>query len=213
MMACGGKRGVGEGTPPGQSTNDIGGFDQTELGEEPYGDGGVPLGDAGLLETAPVIFRMVNTSDIDLVFSIDHGWQPNVLPFYGVKPNAVSIIPFPKHCTAACDAEELCPVCEEPTKPKEVREAEQRVIVPPGESYDLPWDGEEFIYQRTGPKRRGCECYTKAPAPPQEYTVRACGLRLTTTPKQPSKLQCVDAPMTLPFEGQQIIEFQFPKAP
>jgi hypothetical protein len=172
------------------------------------------------LPPSGIIFVMNNTHSDELVFNTDRGWGANILAFSGKPPKAVSIIPFAKYCTSACDAsaEELCPFCPEPEKLKDIRESQHLEHIAAGASLEVPWDGKVRVYEKTrgvrdGKKRR-CECYRVQDAVAGTYQVRACGLRLTKSAKERSQLQCVDATMALPAQGQRI-EFRFdaPKPP
>lgn len=162
---------------------------------------------------APVTFRLVNRADEDLVFSIEKGWQTSFIAFSGKPPKAKPIIMFPKFCTASCDAaaEEVCPVCEAPEKVDEVKAAEQRQVVAPGASLDVPWDGQVFVYEKTrGANRQRCECYRTEEVPPETYTVKVCGLRLTKSAAKSTKLQCAETTMTVPADEPQVITVEFP---
>ncbi|MEM9493768.1 MAG: hypothetical protein AAGC55_31770, partial [Myxococcota bacterium] len=86
-------------------------------------------------------------------------------------------------------------------------------IVAPGASYDVPWDGQVYVYKKTRGSRDGkrvrCECFDKEPVPDETYTVRACGLRLTKSAKKSTRLQCVEGSMSFPATGPQVIELDF----
>ncbi len=162
-----------------------------------------------------VIFRLRNTSDKELVFSLDKGWQPILFAFSGKPPKAKSLLMFPTHCTASCgtQADSRCPYCPEPVKVRDIKKAEKREIVAPGAFIDVPWNGEAYVYQKTKGKRRArtvrCQCYNKRSPEPAVYTVRACGLRLTDSAKHSSKYQCESTEMSLPDQTGQIIEIEF----
>jgi len=179
---------------------------------EPDADGGTAAPPAS---SDPFTFVIKNSASDDLVFSMDKGWQPNIFGFSGKPPKAVSIIMFPKFCSAACDAPEegRCPYCPEPERVRDIRKAEKRKVVSAGQTLEVPWDGKVFGYQRTKGTRKGrtkrCECYKKQDAPAATYTVRVCGLRVTKSAKQRSRLQCEDASMTLPSDEPQRIELEF----
>ena len=138
-------------------------------------------------EEAPplVTFKLKNSAQEDLVFSLDRGWQPVIFAFSGEPPNAMAIVMFAKFCTAACDAadENICPYCPQPERVKDIRAAEKRELVAPGASLEVPWDGQVHVYEKASGVQEGtpvtCECYKKAPVPPETYKVRACGLRIT----------------------------------
>jgi hypothetical protein len=166
---------------------------------------------------AAVTFVLHNTHpEQDLVFSLDRGWQPVIFAFSGEPPNAVPIIMFSKHCTASCEeeGEALCPSCPEPTDFRDIAAAQIREVVAPGESLEVEWDAEVFLYSDTRGTRNGrrvaCECFDKEPVPEETYTVRACGFRVTTEPNRPSTYQCVDAEMTFPADGPLVIDLEFP---
>jgi hypothetical protein len=166
---------------------------------------------------AAVTFVLHNTHpDQDLVFSLDRGWQPVIFAFSGEPPNATPIIMFPKHCTTTCDeAEEaICPSCPEPTDFRDIAASQVREVVAPGETFEVEWDAEVFVYSDTRGTRNGrrvaCECHEKEPVPEETYTVRACGFRVSTEPNRPSTYQCVDAEMTFPADGPMVVELEFP---
>ena len=173
-------------------------------------------GDVAVGEQPPVTFRLKNSAADELVFSLDRGWQPVIFGFSGKPPNAKAIVMFPKFCTAACDVAETerCPSCPQPEKVKDIRAAEKREVVAPGSKLDVPWDGQIFVYKETRAKQDGrkttCECHTREPVPPETYTVRACGLRLTKVAAKSTKLQCVEGKMTFPASGPQVVELDFP---
>jgi hypothetical protein len=152
-----------------------------------------------------------NSHDVDLAFNMDYGWQPNLFAYTGKPPRAVSILMFPKFCTASCEAssEERCPVCEQPEKASDVLAAQKLERVAPGEELEVPWDGQVFLYQKTKARKARCECHRTEPAPEGTYTVKACGLRLTTTAEERSRLQCVEGEMTLPAEEPLRVELDF----
>jgi hypothetical protein len=181
--------------------------------------------DAGVPDAEPpapppaVMFELHNAGTDELVFSLDLGWQPVLFAFSGKPPKATSILMFAKHCTAACEVDEAdrCPHCPRPEGAKKQREAAVREVVAPGETLEVPWDAEVFVYEKTRGTRNDravrCECYTKEPVLPETYTVRACGLRLTTQASTASKLQCADATMTVPSDEPQVVRLEFPAPP
>jgi hypothetical protein len=217
--ACGGTQDsvastpVGEGGSSSAATNAPDETDEGSAGER---------GEASKQNTAAkavpaVTFRLKNSAKDELVFSLDKGWQPVIFAFSGKPPKATPILMFPKFCTAACDLDEAdrCPYCAEPEKVKDIKAAEKREVVAPGASLDVPWDGQVHVYENTRGKREGkstkCECFRKQPVPPESYTVRACGLRITKSAKSSTKYQCVEATMNFPAEGPQTVELDFPK--
>lgn len=176
-------------------------------------DGGVPVEPA-----APVVFRLVNTGSERLSFNMNKGWQPVIFAWSGERgKNAVPIIMFPKHCTASCDlpADQVCPYCPEPENNKQARELQKYEHVEVGQSLDVPWDGQVFVYEKTrgttNGKRARCECWRKADPPPETYTVWACGIRLTDEANERSRPQCIERKMTLPpAETPLVVTFEFP---
>ncbi len=184
-------------------------------------DAGADMAEADAEPPPPAVtFVLENTHpERDLVFSLDRGWQPVIFAFSGEPPDATPIVMFSKHCTAACevDEEERCPVCPEPTDFRDIKAAQKREVVPPGEVLEVPWDGEVFVYRNTEGLRNGrsanCECYDKEPVPEETYTVRACGFRVSTEPNRPSDYQCVDSEMTFPSDGPMVVELEFPEPP
>jgi len=221
---CGGKQGKG-GTGPGD-THVGDDLDIDEGGTAAGNDGGVGemgetdggtevVGELPAGEEPAVTFELVNTAEEDLVFSLDRGWQPVISAYSGKPPNAKAILMFPTHCTAACEVDEAerCPVCEKAKDAKEERESEQRKFVPAGKSLKVVWDGQVYLYERTkgliDGKKKKCNCYRKEEVAPNEYTVRACGLRITKSAKRTSAYQCPTATMTLPGDGPQTVRFEF----
>ncbi|HTE52357.1 MAG TPA: hypothetical protein VK698_16010 [Kofleriaceae bacterium] len=232
--ACGGtpkpdseSPGESEGGQSAGTDDDDGGGDQTaeDGGDQPAEDGGEGEtaegaegeGTEGTTEQGPppaVTFVLKNSDATELAFNMDLGWQPNLFAYTGKPPRAVSILMFAKFCTASCDVaqEERCPICEQPEKAKDILAAQKMEKVAPGEELEVPWDGQMFVYEKTRGKRKArCECHRPEPAPAGTYTVKACGLRLTTTAEERSKLQCVEAEMTLPSDEPQRVELDFGK--
>jgi hypothetical protein len=215
VLGCGGSQAPAQGQP-GDTHATPGDDLDTAQGAGGEGAGEPPVDAAPPAPPPPVTFRLVNKAKDDLVFSIEKGWQTSFISFSGKPPKAKPIIMFPKFCTASCDvaAEEVCPVCEAPEKVNEVKAAEQRQVVAPGGNLDVPWDGKVFVYEKTKGKRDGrnqrCECFRTEDVPPETYTVRVCGLRLTKSADKSTKLQCVDTTMTVPSEEPQVITVEFP---
>jgi hypothetical protein len=215
--SCGGGKGESGG---GTTTPDQGnpGGDLDTSGTAAEADAGVPLADAAL-PPAPVTFVLKNTATDELAFNMNKGWQPNIFAYSGKPPHAKSILMFATYCTAACSAadEERCPVCEEPDKVKAVIAAQKFEKVAAGAELEVPWDGQVFGYQKgkgvTNGKKTRCQCYATQPAPPETYTVKACGLRLTTQAGTPSVLQCAEGSMTLPSQEPIRVELEFPAPP
>lgn len=164
-------------------------------------------------EPMAVTFRITNSGADDLTFSIDKGWQPVIFGMAGKKP----LVLFPRACMSACDAaeEEVCPYCPTPDKPREEAAAEQRVVVAPGETFEKGWDGMALAFEKTQGITDGapsdCLCFSASEPEPAEYTIKACGFRVTDEPNKPSKLQCVETKLTLPLaETPTVVELDFP---
>jgi hypothetical protein len=158
---------------------------------------------------APLVtFQLHNSHDVPLEFSIEKGWSLIVSGYSGKPPKATPIILFPSYCTASCDADEQCPTCEKPEGVKEEKEAENRIAIEPGQTHELAWDGQVHAYEKV---KRSCQCYRKQPVPPETYTLRACGLRVTKSAKKTSKFQCVTTEVQLPPEAPTTIKFDFGK--
>ena len=178
------------------------------------GAGAVPAVEVDAGPPPPAVtFAVTNDGDEDLVFSLDKGWQPVIFAFSGKPPKAVPLTMFATAYTASCDAEEAdrCPKAPpRPEKNRDEAKAEKRETVAPGGKLAVPWDAQALVYEKTKAGGRKCECYRPAPSPPGDYTVRACGLRRT---EGKSKLQCIDAAMTLPSaDGKPLtVELHFPK--
>ncbi len=197
----------------------------TDLNEQGEGTGGGTVDDSGNSTTEPtapagpaVTFEIKNSFSKDLVFNLDAGWAAGILVFSGTPPNAVSILPFAKHCTAACDADssKRCPVCKEPSSIEAIRKAEKREVVAAGGTHEVVWDtAEVYTYKKTKAKGRKCDCHQIEPVPDGRYTVRACGLRLSQKHRQKSVFQCVtvEDAVTFPADGPQrvVLDFGNPK--
>lgn len=221
VASCGGQQ-SSEGGPVGErhAAGDQSGLDTAGIPGEPgMADAGPGLADAAP-PPAPVTFVLVNEDTQDLVLSMDRGWQPIITAYSGEPPKATPILLFPTHCTASCDAleDERCPLCPEPKKVKDVKAAELRTVIPPGESLEVPWDGKVYAYEKTKGKREGrpvkCECFQTLEVPPETYTVRAFGLRLTSSAEERSKVAMAVSEMTLPSEEPLRVELRFtPPAP
>ena len=221
--ACGGKqadpeqpgegqtsRGADDGEDGGEEVGESEGGEQ-EAGED-EGEEGIEEGATEEGPPAAVTFVLRNSHDLELAFNMDYGWQPSLFAYTGKPPRAVSILMFPKFCTESCEAstEERCPVCEQPEKASDVLAAQKMEKVAPGEELEVPWDGQVFVYEKTrGANKARCECHRTEPAPEGTYTVKACGLRLTTTAEERSRLQCVEGEMTLPAEEPLRVELDF----
>ena len=108
---------------------------------------------------------------------------------------------FAKFCTESCEssAEARCPSCPQPEKAKDILAAQKMQKVAPGDELEVPWDGQMFVYEKTrGARRARCECHRTEPAPAGTYTVKACGLRLTTTAEEPLRVELDFAAPSVP---------------
>lgn len=199
-----------------------------QMGEEPAIDtpevAGETENETETVKTTPdenqalVTFVLKNSSDESLFLNMDKGWGAVIYAFSGVPlKNAKSILMFPNHCTASCDApkEEICPQCPELTRAKDIKKAENHDEVLPGTVRTVPWDTMVFSYPKkrvkgtSEGKRVRCKCYTVSEVPPETYTVKACGLRKTSSAKKPSKYQCVEGSITLPVTSPTVVELDF----
>jgi hypothetical protein len=226
-LACGGS-GKGESTGPtaGESSggdvetpeNGGGGEQGGEAGGE---EGGGEEGGATQPEGTPaaVTFVLKNSHTTELAFNLDQGWGTNIFAYSGKPPKAKPILMFPKFCTAMCDAadEERCPVCPQPEKLKDIKAAQKLEKVAAGATLEVPWDGKALVYGKGKGTRNGknvkCECSKAEEAPAETYTVKACGLRLTTQVGTNSQLQCVEGSMTLPATEPIKVELDFGAPP
>jgi hypothetical protein len=222
-VSCGGKKGdpaaPGEVGGPGEP-----GVPAGEPGEIPDGvEAGEPVTavDAGMppdaaMPVSAVTFVLTNTGTAELALNMDRGWASVVLAWSGKPPKAKPILMFPTFCTASCDAadEERCPLCEQPEKVTDIRAAQKLEKIAPGASLEARWDAQAFVYEKTRGSQNGktvkCQCWRPAPAPPETYTVRACGLRLTTTVGSTSQLVCAEGKMTLPVSEPVRVQLDFP---
>jgi hypothetical protein len=221
--ACGGKQTQPE-RPGDTQTSERGAGEEGMEGEDgeatdaSEGEAGEE-GETGEGETQedqgppPAVTFVLKNSDAvqELAFNMDLGWQPNLFAYRGKPPKAVSILMFPKFCTESCEAsdEDRCPTCPQPEKTQDILAAQKLEKVLPGDELEVPWDGKMFVYEKTRAGKARCECHSAEPAPEGTYTVKACGLRLTTTAEERSRLQCAEAEMTLPAEEPLRVELDF----
>jgi hypothetical protein len=219
VIACGGSQkgggdDVGDSHANGPDDLDVEGKDP---GTGPEGDPGADGGSEAVEpagEAAAYTIVVKNTHSEDLAFNMDAGWAGNIAMFSGKPPKAVSILPFPRHCTAGCDADaaDICPSCPQPEKLKDIRKAQKLETVPAGKTIEIPWDGQVHVYEKVKGKKR-CECFARQPAVASTYTVRVCGLRITKSAEASTVLQCIDGEMTVPSDEPQRLELEFPKPP
>ncbi len=193
-------------TPPGED-GDPG---AVGTAEGDAGTGAAAAADAAP-PRAPVVFLLKNDGKSDLTFALDKGWGGAIFAYSGKPPKAKTVLVFPRYCTGACDAAggegaEACPICKEADSPKERQQQEKaetfRQVVPAGQTFELEWDGQVLAYEKASKEIRGknkkCECFKKAAPEVAEYTVRACGLRTSAEVGKNSKMECVEAQVTLP---------------
>jgi hypothetical protein len=210
VLSCGGAK-KGEADSPdgvGQSRAD---------GVGPSGpiDAGPPP-DAAPPPSA-VTFVLRNDGKEELALNMDRGYGGVLQAYSGKPPKAKSILMFPTFCTASCEmAEEgRCPVCPQPEKVKDIRDAQKLEKIAPGATLEVPWDGNVLVYEKTKGtlegKTKKCKCWRPEAAPPETYTVKACGLRLSTTVEKSSQLSCVTGEMTLPVTDPVRVELSFAK--
>ncbi len=220
VLGCSGGSGKGP-TGPGNSHAATG--DQGNpcggLADNPCAGGDAGAGTTEAAQPASLVtFELVNTDpDQPLELAIDKGWSLVISGYSGTPPKATPIILFPQHCTASCDAgdEDRCPVCEAPKDAAAEKQGEQRLVIEPGKSYSQPWDGQVHLYEKGKGTQKGrrtsCQCFRMEPVPPETYTLRACGLRVTTSAKKTSKFQCATTEVQLPPAEPTTIRFEFPK--
>jgi hypothetical protein len=220
VLSCsgGGSGQQGPGGPGGVGDThhdlDTGGQPPADAGA---GGGPTPVdGGAAVIPPPPpaalVTVELKNTGTTDLELNVDKGWSIALSGFSGTPPKAKAILIFPRWCTVACDAADTCPKCEAPEKASDETKQEQRVVIPPGQSHTIEWDGNVHVYQKVAGKK-GCDCYTKQMVPPESYTLRSCGLRVTKSADQRTKMQCVDQKVQLPPDKPTRVIFEFPQPP
>jgi len=228
--ACGGSQTTDGGdTTPGQTHKTPSGTGDHVAGDGDGDDDDIdsplhttPVADAGSMSStsdAPVTFVITNSGSDTLYLNMDKGLQGVIIGYSGQVPNAKQLVLFPAHCTVSCDSEpaDMCPVCEEPQRVKEIRAAEKHEPIEPGASYEVPWDGLAIKSKKTKGKRSGkrvsCNCFETAEPEPETYTIKACGLRKTQSAKTRSQYPCVEASLTLPITEPVRLELDFGKLP
>jgi hypothetical protein len=169
---------------------------------------------------AAVTFVLKNGGAEELALNLDRGWGGVLQAWAGTRgKDARAILMYPSFCTASCDAPETdrCPVCTQPEKVADIRLAQKLERIAPGASLEVPWDGNVYGNEKTRFKLEGktkrCKCWRAVPVEPATYTVRACGLRLTTTVEQSSRLDCAEGQMTVPADGPIRVELDIVDAP
>lgn len=222
-VACGGSK-----QPDPSAPTPAGGVVGQPPAGEPVADGEQPAGtpvDAGMppdaqLPPAPVTFVLKNTGSEELALNLDQGWGAVIQAWSGKPPKAKVIRMYPKFCTASCDSAETerCPVCQQPEKLTDIRAAQKLEKIPPGGQLEVRWEAQAVQLEKTrGVQADGkpakCECYRMAEPPAETYSIRACGLRLTTTVDKTTQLICAEGQMTLPVSGPTQIELAFADPP
>jgi hypothetical protein len=213
LAACGGGKKAGPADP------DLGQSQATAADEAAAAviDAGPPPDAAP--PPSPVTFVLTNAGTEELALNMDRGWGGIIQAYTGKPPKAKPILLFPTYCSASCDAveEERCPLCPELEKVADIRQAQKLERVAPGMSVEAPWDANALVYEKTRGKRNGknarCKCWRSEPAAPETYTVKACGLRLSTTTEKSSQLVCAEGQMTLPVTEPIRVELSFADAP
>ncbi len=229
LAACGGSDKKSVGPTPGTShsspdKNQSDG-DLSDIDDPGHQDGGHVNGtdlDSGTSTTEPgsdepsITFVIKNSGESPLTLNMDKGWAAVIFAYSGEIPNAVSMLMFPTHCTASCDAdkEDRCPYCPAPKRAKDIKAAENHDDVASGDTREIKWDMLAFDYEKTrgtknGKKNVRCDCYRTVTPKPEVYTVKACGLRKTKDAKKRSQYQCVEVKMTLPVTEATRIELDF----
>lgn len=211
LIACGGSNKKESGTP---GTSHSSGTGDSDVDIDTPEESSQP--DAGVVSTeptSPVTFVLKNTAQENLYLNMDKGFAAVIYAYSGQPPNAKSILMFPTHCTASCDSspEDICPVCEEPSRANDIKAAEKHDEVAPGDSRSVTWDAKAFSYKKTRGKNGRCRCHETVEPPPEEYIIKACGLRKTQTAKKASKYQCVTSTLTLPVTDPVTVELDFGK--
>jgi hypothetical protein len=215
LIACGGSNKKESGTP-GNSHSDATGDANTDI-DTPDESSQPDAGVAAAEPVSPVTFVLKNSAKENLYLNMDKGFAAVIYAYSGQPPNAKSILMFPTHCTASCDSapEDICPLCEEPTRANDIKAAEKHDEVTPGDSRSVGWDAMVFSYKKTRGTQNGknarCRCYETVEPPPEEYIIKACGLRKTQSAKKPSKYQCVTSTLTLPVTEPVTVELDFGK--
>tara|TARA_R110002096_G_scaffold299503_6_gene494166 strand:+ start:67402 stop:68127 length:726 start_codon:yes stop_codon:yes gene_type:complete len=223
--ACGGTQTGDGGETPGQThstprgNGDGASDDDIDIDSPLHTPGAADAGETMPGKSdAPVTFVIKNSGSDTLFLNMDKGLQAVISGYSGKVPNAKQLLLFPTHCTASCDSEaaDMCPVCEEPQRVKEIKAAENHEPIEPGSTYEVPWDGIAFKDKRTkkgtrNGKRVACNCFETLDPEPEDYTIRACGLRKTQSAKARSQYLCVEASITLPITEPVRLELDFDK--
>ncbi len=215
LLACGGSGKPESGNPGSKHSSGTG---DSDVDIDTPVNSTLPAADAGAAvssePSSPVTFVLKNSGDESLFINMDKGFGAVIRAYSGKPPNAKAILMFPTHCTASCESapEDVCPVCEEPKRAKDIKAAENHDEVAPGDSRRVEWDAMAFSYKKTrGANGKRCRCHEPVEPPPEDYTIQACGLRKTKVAKQASKYQCVTATLTLPVTDPVVVELDFGK--
>jgi len=180
------------------------------------GAGAAVTPDAGPITdpNAPfVTFRLKNSTSKDIELNLNQGWKLVVIAYTGVRfKGAISLEMFPRFCTAACSSAKAdrCPYCKKPKGNKNEKDAQKRQVIPPGKTFDIPWDGTVHKYKKTRGKRgKRCSCFTTSNVKDNTYNVEAFGLHITTSAKKRSKLQRAKATMKTDGSTKQVVLLDF----
>jgi hypothetical protein len=217
LSCSGGGQGQGPSGPGGPGDTHGDDLDTDEPSADagaatPPGPGAVDGGAAvapptpGTLVTA----ELKNSGTTDLELNVDKGWGIALNGYSGVPPKATPILIFPQYCTAACDSDDPCPKCEAPEKASDESKMEQRVVIAPGKSHVIEWDGNVHVYEKVAGQKK-CQCYKKVPVPAESYTLQSCGFRITKSAGERTKLQCMKQQVTLPPAKPTKLIFDFPQ--
>ena len=212
LLACGGSSKPESGNPGSKhsagSGDSDGDTDTPVTSTLPEADAGAAVSEA----SAPVTFVLKNSAKESLFLNMDKGFAAVIYAYSGKPPNAKSMLMFPTFCTASCDTApaDVCLVCEEPKRATDIKAAEKHDEVASGESRRVEWDAKAFSNKKIRNARgKRCDCHETVEPPPEEYVIKACGLRKTKSAKKPSKYQCVEGTLTLPVTDPVTVELDF----
>jgi hypothetical protein len=112
LLACGGSSKPESGAPgtkhsPGTGDSDVD-VDTPVNSSQPEADAGSAVSES----SAPVTFVLKNSAKESLFLNMDKGFAAVIRAYSGKPPNAKSMLMYPTHCTASCEAapEDICPV-------------------------------------------------------------------------------------------------------
>ncbi len=214
LLACGGSSKPESGNPGSKHSSGTG---DSDVDIDTPVNSTVPVADAAPAvsePSAPVTFVIKNSGDESLFLNMDRGFAAVIYAYSGKPPNAKSMVMFPTHCTASCDTapEDVCLVCEEPKRARDIKAAEKHDEIAPGEERRVEWDAMAFVNKKIrNAKGKRCNCYETVEPRPADYTIRACGLRKTKSARKRSSYPCVEQPLTLPVTEPVVVELDFGK--